>query len=228
MIDTVHAVYTPEGVELSLHVAGPCARGVARLIDFAVQLMVGLVAAQILGLLGEVGVGLLLILGFSLFWLYPVALELLWDGQTIGKRMLGLRAVHEDGTPIGLRASLVRSFLIVVDFMPAWFVAGAISMVVDPSFRRLGDLAAGTLVIYDDRDADTHDPIDLSAVQPLAPSVPLTLDEQSAIVAFAQRAPRLSRARVAELAEIAVPLTGRSDPESTLLRIAAHLLGADR
>ena len=155
MIDTIHAVQTPEGVDLALPVAGPAPRGLACGLDLVLQGVVLSSAQTLLFSAGQTGfaIGLYLIAAFLTVWFYPVLFEVLGRGQTPGKRIVGIRVVHEDGTPIGWSASVLRNFLLVADFLPLLYLAGVVSMCVDSSFRRLGDLAAGTLVVHAPREA---------------------------------------------------------------------------
>src|SRR5215510_11634669 len=86
---------------------------------------------------------------FVLFWGYYIFFEMLWNGQTPGKRWVGLRVIRTDGTPITLSESFIRNLTRLVDFLPAAYGIGIISMFLDKQSRRLGDLAAGTLVVHD-------------------------------------------------------------------------------
>ena len=229
MIDTIHAVQTPEGVDLALPVAGPAPRGLAYGLDLLIQ-GVALSAAQtLLFSAGQTGfaIGLYLIAVFLLVWFYPVLFEVLSRGQTPGKRLVGVRVVHENGTPIGWSASVLRNFLLVADFLPLLYLAGVVSMCVDPSFRRLGDLAAGTLVVHvarEPRALRAAAPAD-ERERPVAPALPLTLEEQRAVIAFAERAPLLSVERADEIAAIPSVLTQGAEPRARLVAIAAWLLG---
>jgi hypothetical protein len=74
---------------------------------------------------------------------------MLWNGQSPGKRWVGLRVIRSDGTPITLSESLIRNLARLVDFLPAAYGIGIITMFIDKQSRRLGDLAAGTLVVQD-------------------------------------------------------------------------------
>jgi uncharacterized RDD family membrane protein YckC len=229
MIDTIHAVQTPEGVDLALHVAGPAPRGLAYGLDLLIQ-GVGLSTVQTtLFSAGRTGftVGLYLVVGFLTTWFYPVLFEVLAHGQTPGKRIVGVRVVQENGTPIGWSASILRNFLLVADFLPLLYLAGVVSMCVDASFRRLGDLAAGTLVVHAPREQRaTRAATRVGEGEPaVAPALPLTLDEQRAVIAFAERAPLLSRERADELAAIPTALTGGAEPRARLVAIASWLLG---
>jgi uncharacterized RDD family membrane protein YckC len=231
MLDTIHPVQTPEGVDLSLPVAGPVPRALAYGLDLAIQ-TVGLGSLQtVLFAAGGSGfaTGLYLIAGFLTYWFYPVLFEVLSHGQTPGKRIVGLRVVQENGTPIGWSASLLRNFLLVADFLPLLYLAGMVSMCVDASFRRLGDLAAGTLVVHAERVTRKARGRQIeTAERALPPPLPLTLEEQGAVIAFAERAPLLSSARAAELAAIPSALTAGGEPRARLLEIAAFLLGRSR
>ena len=117
---------------------------------------------------------------------------------------MGLRVVHDDGTPIGWSASLIRNLLRFVDMLPFGYFLGAISCLQHPHFKRLGDLAAGTLVIYREQ------PLARPKVPPAAAlrlPIALELSEQRAILGFAERQSELSAERVHELAAIlATPL----------------------
>lgn len=226
MLDTIHAVQTPEGVDLVLRAAGPVPRALAWLTDTILQgaFALGLsIALGILGLSGGLGSGVFLVGLFVLVWFYPVIFEVRAHGQTPGKRLLGLRVVQENGTPVGWSESVLRNFLLVADFLPLLYLAGLVTMFLDSSFRRLGDLAAGTLVVY--ADAPRPGSAALPGVTPLAPRVALTLEEQAAVIAFAERAPSLTEERALELARIPEPLSAGDDPPAQLRAIAAHLLG---
>ena len=228
MIDTIHAVQTPEGVDLSLPVAGPVPRALAFALDSLVQ-AAGFWAVQVAIFAagaGEFAIGLNYIAAFLVSWFYPVCFEVLYHGQTPGKRIVGLRVVQENGTPIGWPASVLRNFLRVADFLPVMYLAGITSMCLDPSFRRLGDLAAGTLVVHAQRSRRPQRDAQIAIEErPQPPPVALTLEEQGALIAFAERAPLLSTARTAELAAIPEALTRGDEPRARLLAIAAWLLG---
>jgi uncharacterized RDD family membrane protein YckC len=83
------------------------------------------------------------------YWGYYVFFEMLWNGQSPGKRWVGLRVIRGDGTPITLSESLIRNLARLVDFLPAAYGIGIVTMFIDKQSRRLGDLAAGTLVVQD-------------------------------------------------------------------------------
>ena len=223
-LDTHFEVVTPEGVALHLPVAGPVPRALAWLIDFAVRLALVLVASMVFGLLGGAGAGAMSVLVFALFWFYPVLFEVLFDGRTPGKRALGLKVVAADGAPVGWRASFTRNLLRSVDMLPVGYAAGLVFCLADPAARRLGDQVARTLVVHVPDVAETT-AAPLATPQP--PRLALQPIEQAAIVAFAERAPRLGDARRDELADLAAPLVQAHGAQaaSRLYAIAAWLLG---
>ena len=222
-IDTLRVFETPEGVDLSLRLAGPVPRAAAYLLDLLIRIAVYLALTPLLALAG-IGSGIMLLALFLLEWFYPVYFELR-RGATPGKLALGLLVVHDDGTPVGPSASLIRNVLRAVDFLPALYGAGLVTMLIDRDFRRLGDLAAGTLVIHAPAAREVRS---LPPQPPQPPDRPLDLDTQQAILDFAERAPRLSPARRAELAEVltaADGLRGRNAVER-VLGIASWIAGA--
>jgi uncharacterized RDD family membrane protein YckC len=202
-LDTLRLNETPEGIDLGLCVAGPAPRAAALAIDTLIRLALFVAMAPLLALSG-MGVGLVLIGVFALMWLYPVVFEVV-KGATPGKAAMGLLVVHDDGTPVGLTASLIRNLLRALDFLPLFYGVGLVSTLADPDFRRLGDLAAGTLVIHapGTQRREGRQRVgagSASEFPPEAPPLGLDLPTQQAILAFAERAPRLSAARREELA----------------------------
>ena len=224
MLDTVREVHTPEGVALRLPAAGPVPRALAWLIDFGIRMGLLMAASMVLGALDEAGMGVYLLVLFVLFWLYPILCEGLFDGQTPGKRALDLRVVSSDGAPVGWLAACVRNLMRTVDMLPFGYACGLVSSLADPWGRRLGDIVAGTLVVHAPR--VQAQPL-VPGAEVAAPRVALRPAEQAAVVAFAERAPRLTPERQAELADIAEPLTGArgADGVVALQGIANWLLG---
>jgi uncharacterized RDD family membrane protein YckC len=204
MLDTFRPIETPEGVELQLRVAGPVVRALAWAIDFGIRVVVDLALAMGLTMLGTFGIGILLIMIFLLEWFYPVVFEVYRQGQTPGKRAMGIRVVNDDGTPVGWGAAMVRNLLRAVDFLPMLYGFGLVSMLLNGDFKRLGDLAAGTRVVYREVPAVTTA---IPDARPTAPAVRLSVEEQRAVIAFAERVPRLTEVRAEELAEVLAPVT---------------------
>jgi uncharacterized RDD family membrane protein YckC len=173
-------LHSPEQVALHLPLAGPTSRMLAYAIDLAAiftvelvvfflllasaplaewfQRMVGEVQGELAagGTPGESSALLTLLAGFLLLqfvieWGYFLFFELAMGGRSLGKRTLGLRVLRDGGRPLGLRESLVRNALRVVDMLPANYLVGLVAMVVSPEGKRLGDIAAGTVVVRLDR-----------------------------------------------------------------------------
>lgn len=224
MLDIVRRVETPEGVELQLRAAGPLPRLYAAVLDGLLRFFGCLAVAVALSALGRLGAGLVLLVFFAAEWIYPVAFEVLARGATPGKRALGLAVVHDDGTPVAFAASAVRNLVRFADFLPLAYAFGVVTMLVARDFRRLGDLAAGTLVVHVDRASPGAR---VPPVPPQAPPVALLSHEQRAIVEFAERAGRWPEARARELANVARPLTSATGQRSVdrLLGIASWLVG---
>ena len=228
ILDTIVTAETPEGILLELRPSGLPARCYAFLIDALVRLAI-LYAFEIAAMAaGGIGVALNIILFFALEWFYPVFFELSRWGATPGKRSLGLRVVMDNGLPVTPAASLTRNLLRVADFMPLLYAFGVISMLLRRDSKRLGDLAAATLVVYQPKPAAR---IPVGEIAPLAPAIALMPRDQAAVIALAARAPRLTAARVDELAALAAPVsgdTGQSGPQVTrrVLGVAQWYLGS--
>src|SRR5437867_3568123 len=153
------------GVDLPLGRLG--SRALAQMIDLAIltfaSLILFLLALGLGGFTGSMTVAMvaMIVVQFVLFWGYYFLWELLWSGQTPGKRAIGLRVVHADGTNIGLTASLVRNLLRPIDFRPADYGVGLLVLVITPRSQRLGDLAAGTVVVRELHGAEAGAHLDL-------------------------------------------------------------------
>ena len=225
MLDTARRIATPEGIELELRLAGPVPRAGAWALDFLLRLAFLFLAAMILGALGGFGKGVFLLMWFFLEWLFPAWCEVYLAGATPGKKALGLAVLHDDGTPVRWPAALARNLLRAIDFLPFFYGIGLVAMLMNRDFKRLGDLAAGTIVVY--REAKPRG-FRVPEGAPLAPGVALTLAEQRAILDFAERAQGLTAERADELAAIPRGLVGTaSGPAATerLIRIANFLVG---
>ncbi|MCU0118786.1 RDD family protein [Pseudomonas sp. B2M1-30] len=223
-LDTRHQVETPEGIDLPLRPAGLMVRAVAFSIDLGLRAVITGALFIVLAFLGKLGMGLGSLLLFAVSWWYMVLFEVLRQGQSPGKQWMGLRVVHDDGTPVGWSASLLRNLLRFVDLMPFGYFLGAISCLQHPTFKRLGDLAAGTLVIHIERPLTRPQ---LPEAEPRRSPIPLTLSEQRALLGFAERQAELSPARVNELAALLAQPLHISAPKAVgeLNGIARGLLG---
>ena len=155
-------INTPENVAFGYQVAGIGSRFLAAMLDtlliFLLQAAVIAAFLLILYILDQTtlaknlsawaiaGLGLVT---FLFYWGYYIFFEMLWNGQTPGKRRTGIRVIRTDGTPITLSESLIRNLVRIVDLLPAAYGLGILTMFIDKQSRRLGDLAAGTLVVHD-------------------------------------------------------------------------------
>lgn len=153
---------TPENVAFGYEVAGIGSRFLAALVDTLLILVLQLVVNLTLLFLASVLFGSLFeqedtllfwflalfgFIAFALLWGYYIFFELSWNGQSPGKRWVGLRVIRTDGTPITLTESIIRNLVRLIDFLPAYYGVGVVVMFINDQARRLGDLAAGTLVV---------------------------------------------------------------------------------
>jgi len=232
-LDTVYSAETPEGIALALRPAGPVARILAYLVDAVLRLLIYLLCVIVASLLGAMGQAFALVSFFAIEWIYPIFCELALAGATPGKRMLGLQVVMDSGLPVTPAASVARNLLRSADFLPALYGFGLASMLLRPDFKRLGDLAAGTLVVHV-QPVSLHGGLPDAA--PLAPRRPLSPREQTAVVSWASRSATLTADRLEELAGLAQDVlpaqvladasAGRRTP--ALLGVAQWLLGHRR
>jgi uncharacterized RDD family membrane protein YckC len=147
-------IATPEGVDLELTLAGVGSRFAAALIDFLIQVSIIIALALVL----RVGIGVdesgngyanaaFVVIAFMLFVGYDICFEVLASGRTPGKRLNGLRVVRENGAPVTFSASAVRNVLRLIDILPGTYLVGIGSILLSSRNQRLGDHAAGTLVV---------------------------------------------------------------------------------
>lgn len=224
LLDTSYRVEIPGGIELEAQVVGPVPRFLAFLIDLVIRSVLLFIAAIASLPFGELGFGFWFIFWFLIEWFYPVLFEVFRRGQTPGKKTLGISVVNDDLTPVTFGTSLVRNLIRTADFLPFCYLFGLITMVSNDRFQRLGDLAAGTLVISIRQTAKTAD---FSQIIPLAPSTDLLRNEQTALVDFLQRSQQLSQPRQQELAQILDEVTHKKTDNGVeqLHRIGAWFLG---
>jgi uncharacterized RDD family membrane protein YckC len=146
-------IVTPEAVLLEFETASVGSRVLAQLVDIGIRVL-GLYAVAIgigvaSGTIDDSGVVILLVIAiFLLLFGYPAILETVWNGQTVGKRAVGLRVVTVEGAPVRFRHAAIRSLLAVVDFfLPPVGVAATLSVLLTRRNQRLGDVFAGTIVL---------------------------------------------------------------------------------
>lgn len=149
------SVETPEQIDIKFQQAGIGSRFYAALIDTVLLTLISLVGYYVnrrfISELGDIVGNWLGALGgiivFALFWGYYMVFEVTTNGQSIGKRVLGLRVIKEGGYPIGFADAAIRNLVRIVDFLPFFYGVGLLCMAINRNWQRLGDLAAGTLVI---------------------------------------------------------------------------------
>jgi uncharacterized RDD family membrane protein YckC len=226
-LDTRIEVETPEGIHLYLLPAGLAPRALAWLLDFLIRLAFLWVMSIGLAFSGRAGHGVFLLILFVLLWLYPILFELFWQGQTPGKKVVGLRVVNADGTPVGWVASTTRNLLRAFDMLPLAYAFGVLASLFDPRGRRLGDMAAGTLVVHVPQPPRAPQALGLAAVDP-PPA--LARAEREALLEFAERHAQLSGERQIELAQLLQPITGASGEPGLrrVLGMAVQLMGERR
>jgi len=210
-LDTTLVVVSPENVAFQFRLAGPALRSLALVIDgFAMMAIIilaqfALIPFVVIGADGGLK-GLLLVALFFLWWGYGAACEVFNNGQTLGKRMLGLRVVSETGLSINAAQAVLRNLIRVIDIAPP-FLPGVVTMALTTRFQRLGDLAAGTVVVLDrvrPRPRPPEQPADAEALAALVPDgwePPPAFAE--ALAAYVGRRQALPAGRRRELATIA-------------------------
>ena len=206
-------VETPEAVILSYRVAGVGSRSVAATIDYLICLVIAVATALGMSMVGSgfmakgayekltaawvsAVMGLLV---FALVWLYYVLFVALNDGQTPGKRMMRLRVVLDGGLAVTFEASAIRNLVRCVNLKPGLLYAvGIVALVTRSRGKRLGDTAAGTLVVKEDV---TQQPLVAKATRrrdnatPMAITARLTEPEYAMLDRFVQRRMQFDDAR---------------------------------
>jgi uncharacterized RDD family membrane protein YckC len=225
---------TPEQVEIEFAVAGLGSRFVAVLLDHLIQagfyfvfILLGAIVfgalANRINLLGKWVLAGFIALNFLLLWGYYTLFEAFWHGQTPGKHIMKLRVIKDSGRQITLFEAMSRNLLRIIDYLPAFYLAGVITMLCTKRNQRLGDLAAGTIVVHERSDeqplliergtsiipaqfASGYDPLASVAVAQDASSLPadavakLGADDLLLIESFFARALDLSLPTRAEIA----------------------------
>src|SRR5258706_4883149 len=157
--DDMLSIDTPENVVFGYSVAGIGSRFLAALVDTTVIVLLQLIvigtsafALNVANLTDSLGGWFSAIFGlvaFLLFWGYYIFFEMLWNGQSPGKRWAGLRVIRMDGTPVTLAESIIRNLVRLIDFMPFGYGVGVVTLFINDQAPRPGELAAGSLVIHD-------------------------------------------------------------------------------
>lgn len=151
LLSDAHLVRTPENVTFEFELAGLGARGLAWAVDLAVMAALFFASSVLimltLPLLGGFAVAAQVVTGSLILWWYAALLEWWLGGQTVGKRVMGIRTLRVSGVRVTFFQAVIRNLVRIVDLLPFMYLVGATSAVLDRKGRRLGDLAAGTVVV---------------------------------------------------------------------------------
>jgi uncharacterized RDD family membrane protein YckC len=217
-LDTTVRLVTPERIVFQYPLAGPFRRYVAYLLDLAVVLGAVVLVSLILIVLSlgsRSGLGPIFVAYFVLVWGYRGFCEAVFNGQTLGKRMLGLRVVSERGVPITGAQAVLRNlvgsldgtipYLLRPDLTSMLLLMGLTSMLLTRKFQRLGDLAAGTMVVVEERRRRSGlMRVDEPEVAALLPWLPLRVEAgpelARALSDYVKHRARLPRGRREEIA----------------------------
>jgi uncharacterized RDD family membrane protein YckC len=159
---------TPEQIALELPLAGIGSRFLGLVIDTLIQFLLYIIGAFAVGfsaaLAGAVGIGrylrwipvswapaIAILFMFSVYWGYFAFFEIIWKGQTPGKRLAKIRVIKESGRPINAYEAIARNLLRAIDGLPGMYGVGIVCMMLNSQNRRLGDYVAGTVVVHDKR-----------------------------------------------------------------------------
>jgi uncharacterized RDD family membrane protein YckC len=204
-------VETPEGVVFGFGLASPLMRAVAYAVDLAAIAAISTAVAksvQILAILGaDWAAALSVLLAFLISMIYGILLEWRWRGQTLGKRVMRLRVIDATGLRLELPQVVVRNLLRAVDMLPVLYLVGGAVALATRKCQRLGDLAAGTIVI--------HEPlahaVDLEQIAP---------PKYNSLLAHPQLAARLRNRVTTEVAGVVVQALSMRDSYEPSARVA--------
>ncbi|HTA38887.1 MAG TPA: RDD family protein [Candidatus Acidoferrales bacterium] len=222
-------VRTPESIEFTYALAGLGSRFLAWFVDFLIQICVilaiffgiVLVASKLPSTSGAVSDGaskvgaailiaMVVVVLFTILFGYFIAFEAFWNGQTPGKKMLGIRVVRDGGYPIDFGASMIRNLIRVAEMLFGMYALSAASATLSPENKRLGDIAAGTIVVRDARLAVPSLDALKGRTEPVYGATAfLSGDERALVRRFLDRRDELNAAKRAELA---AQLAGRVRP----------------
>ena len=145
-------IKTPEGIEFALLLAGPITRFLAWAIDMATIMAIISILNVVFGILGILSRDLAIaanIIGFFIVSIgYGILTEWYWQGQTLGKRLLHLRVMDEQGLRLQFSQIVIRNLLRFIDSLPALYLVGGLACLFNKRAQRLGDFAANTVVVW--------------------------------------------------------------------------------
>ncbi|MDP9016790.1 MAG: RDD family protein [Candidatus Eremiobacteraeota bacterium] len=213
-MDRTLAVRTPESIAFSYDLAGLGSRFLAMLLDLLAQVTItGLVIWALVAISGHspppakltsaeekltqsIAIAIIIFMVFTIFFGYFIIFEAAWNGQTPGKRLIGIRVVRDGGYPIDFMSSLIRNLVRTLEFGIGFYLLSAITSLASQENKRLGDYAAGTIVVRDSGIVAPTFP-----TQNSAPSIPASDEERALVARFIERRSALLPARRAELAQ---------------------------
>ncbi|HEY4236090.1 MAG TPA: RDD family protein [Gaiellaceae bacterium] len=208
---------TPEGVPLELTLAGVGSRFASALLDYILQFIILVALALVLSFgagfspgSSAVGAAFWVVGFFAVFWGYDVAFEVLNSGRTPGKAANGLRVVRESGAPVTFAPSAVRNVIRLIDLIPGTYLVGITSILVTKRNQRVGDLAAGTLVIRESRKLPPEVRVSPSLQAPTWDTSDVGRQDLDTVAAFLARRHELE---VGARIQIAAELAGRLRPK---------------
>jgi uncharacterized RDD family membrane protein YckC len=145
-------IRTPEGIEFSLRLAGPVTRFLAWAVDLGAVMALISILNVVLGILGIVSRDLAMAANIIAFFVvsigYGILTEWYWQGQTLGKKLLRLRVMDEQGLRLQFSQIVIRNLLRFVDSLPALYLVGGLVCLLNKRAQRLGDFAANTVVAW--------------------------------------------------------------------------------
>lgn len=209
-LDPSLQIDTPENVLLETPVAGPGSRSLAAMVDY---LLVTVTILVLLWLISDfpfdtpdnnyLALAFVTLLVFAVFMFYHLIFEAVWNGQTPGKRLFKIRVVQANGMPLTATGLIVRNLVRLFDFLPAFYGIGIIVMFVSRQSQRLGDMAAGTLVVREQPDLSVHNlTVNLRVrYQIVSPTDPipdhidvskLTVQDRAMVLSYLQRRDSIS------------------------------------
>ncbi len=238
-------IETPEQTALEFPLAGIGSRFLAVALDTLLQIAAYTVLALIAGLLSVGGflptlgkqwaIAILLFIWFSVQFGYYAIFEALWNGQTPGKRWTHLRVIQDSGRPITAYDAILRNVLRIVDALPSLYAVGIVTILISRERKRVGDYAAGTVVVHEKPLEDPGSILSVSSRPaarepgPATTAAPLSVDELQLVETFFERRARLEpevrRSMARQIAErlgdrLGVPVEMRPDAEKFLETLA--------
>ncbi|MCL2809195.1 MAG: RDD family protein [Treponema sp.] len=223
---------TPEGIKFVLFPAGFPVRTLAYAIDALILLVIDIILFVLYVYLNfNPGIWIFLLVFFIIDWFYHIIFELAFKGQSPGKRFLGIRVIKSDGSPVDPASSFLRNLLRFADTFFYFFHIAFISIAASSGFRRIGDWAGNTLVVYSTPAKNTarHSLSRLlEKYEPITPPKSLSNDEKQAILNFARRYPLLGEARANEIADSYAPYLKSDSSDTNILTSASYLMGIAR